>query len=233
MSPSSSPWRLSGRHSRRPFQKAINGFELLIAKSIAELWGPRISTACSGRTGKYKHRAFLSRLQSLLALFRKKRGHFCYTNSEFENQKMDNCFCPLRPHFSKSCVHFSKILPSWGPYCPVGVQVAQTEVHFVQFQVQARMAACHAVIVPLHAVKLLYTTTFHEGLKVATICCVVVLLCFVRDQPDTTGSCRKLHGGRLGPIGGYWGPTGRCVHFESPQTRHLDAPQNFLIANRG
>ena len=48
------------------------------------------------------------------------------------------------------------------------------------------MAARHAFTVPMHAVKFLYTATFHWGLKVATHCCVVVHQCFIQDQPDTT-----------------------------------------------
>ena len=43
------------------------------------------------------------------------------------------------------------------------------------------MAARHAVTVAMHTVKFLYTTTFHWGLKVATHCCVIVHLCFIRD----------------------------------------------------
>ena len=48
------------------------------------------------------------------------------------------------------------------------------------------MAARHAFTVPEHAVKFLYTATFHGGLMVATHCCVVVHQCFIQDQPDTT-----------------------------------------------
>ena len=82
-----------------------------------------------------------------------------------------------------------KVLPTFRTYCPHGVQVAQTVVHF---QVQARTAARHAVTMPLHAVKLLYTATVHDDLKIATHWSVVVHLCFIRDQPDTTGSGRDI-----------------------------------------
>ena len=44
------------------------------------------------------------------------------------------------------------------------------------------MAAGHTVTVPnvplMHVVKILYITTFHWGLKIATYCCIVVSLCF-------------------------------------------------------
>ena len=47
------------------------------------------------------------------------------------------------------------------------------------------MAARHEVTVPMHAVKFLCTSAFHCCLKIATHCCVVVLLCFIGGQPDT------------------------------------------------
>ena len=79
-----------------------------------------------------------------------------------------------------------KVLPTFRTFCPDGVWSAQMGSLFAHFQVQARLAVRHAVTVSLHAVKLLYTTTFQWGLKVATHCCVVVHQCFIRDQPNTT-----------------------------------------------
>ena len=119
-----------------------------------------------------------------------------------------------------------KVLSTFRKYCPVGVQVAQTTVgHFAHFQVQARMAVCHEVTVPvsLHAVELLHTATFHWFLEVATPCCIVVHLCSIPDQPDTTEISQIqlapaviLDGGGLGC---YWGPTARralCTFQVSP-----------------
>ena len=64
LSPSSSPCRSSGNHSRRLFQKSIEGFD---CKINAKLLGPRSGTAWVGLTGEHKHRVFPSRLESLLA----------------------------------------------------------------------------------------------------------------------------------------------------------------------
>ena len=90
---------------------------------------------------------------------------------------MNNSFCPLLESF----VHFSDVLPSWGPDCP-------DDSSFCPLSSSGLDGRCHAFTVPrpVHAVKFLYTTTFHLGLKVATHCCVVLHLCFIRDQPDTT-----------------------------------------------
>ena len=47
-----------------------------------------------------------------------------------------------------------KVLPTFGTYCPVRVQIAQTIVPFTHFQLQALTAAHNKV-------KFLYTATFH------------------------------------------------------------------------
>ena len=107
-------------------------------------------------------------------------------------------------------------VPRWGLFLPT-----------FNFQVQAQLAVRHAVTVSLHAVKLLYTSTFQWGLNVATHCCVEVHQCFIRDQPNTTEISQiqlapavTWHGGWLGC---YWGPiactslvgrTGCSVHSE-------------------
>ena len=54
-------------HSQKLFQKtvAIEGLDCKV--NAAELLGPCSGTAWAGRTGKYKHRAFPSLLQSLRA----------------------------------------------------------------------------------------------------------------------------------------------------------------------
>ena len=107
-------------------------------------------------------------------------------------------------------------VPRWGLFLPT-----------FNFQVQAQLAVRHAVTVSLHAVKLLYTSTFQWGLNVATHCCVEVHQCFIRDQPNTTEISQiqlapavTWHGGLLGC---YWGPiacaslvgrTGCSVHSE-------------------
>ena len=93
------------------------------------------------------------------------------------------------------------VLPTFQTFCPDGVQTAQTLVHFAKFQVQARLAEHHTFTVPMHAVKFLYTATFHWGLKVATHCCVIVHLCFIQDQPDTT----EINQVQLQPLGGEGG----------------------------
>ena len=69
-----------------------------------------------------------------------------------------------------------KVLSTFRTYCPDGVQSAQTIVHFAHFQVQARtrIAARHDVAASIQAVKFIYTSTFHWGLKVAIHCCVTV-----------------------------------------------------------
>ena len=89
-----------------------------------------------------------------------------------------------------SCLLQKKICPLLEHIAQLGVQLAQTVVHFAHFQVQARMAARHAVTLPFTPSSCCITATSHESLKVITHCCVVVRLCFTRDQPDTTGSCR-------------------------------------------
>ena len=50
-----------------------------------------------------------------------------------------------------------KVLSTFGTFCPIRVQIAQTIVHFAYFQVQARMAVHLMVTVPKHTVKFLYT----------------------------------------------------------------------------
>ena len=82
-------------------------------------------------------------------------------------------------HFLNCFSHFWNVLPSQGPDCP-------DHSSFCQFQVQALMPAHHTVTVPMSAVKVLYTSTFHWGLKVTSHCCVVVHLCFIWDQQGTT-----------------------------------------------
>ena len=54
----------SGNHSKRLFEKTIEEFN---CKIKAKLLGQGSFTAWAGLTGKHKHRAFPSRLQSLLA----------------------------------------------------------------------------------------------------------------------------------------------------------------------
>ena len=132
-----------------------------------------------------------------------------------------------------------KGLPAFQTFCPDGVWSAQMESLFSHFQVQALLAVRLAVMVSMHAVKLLYTATFQLGLKVATHCCVVVHQCFIRDQPDTTEISQiqlapavTWHGGRLG---GYWGPTAcraRCTFRVSWNTNPVDAAASFLISYR-
>ena len=80
-----------------------------------------------------------------------------------------------------------KVLPTFGKYWPVREsdrdQIAKTLVHFIHFQIVTALRAA----IRIHMVKLLYTSTFYRGLKIATHCCVTVCLCFIQDQPDTTG----------------------------------------------
>ena len=52
-------------------------------------------------------------------------------------------------------------LPTFRTFCPDGVQTAQMLVHFDHFQVHALLATRHVFTVPMHAVKFLYTATFH------------------------------------------------------------------------
>ena len=114
------------------------------------------------------------------------------------NKQMNKFFCPLLDMFCPLLEHIAQS-QSWltrRSFYPLS-----SAVYFTHFQVQALMAARQAVMVPLaplaalHAVKLLYTATFHDcvnALKVTTHCCVAVRLCFIRDQPDTTGSCSDI-----------------------------------------
>ena len=69
LSPSLSPCWSSGNHSRRLFQKTIEGLE---GKINGQALGAALLHGCvcacpSGRTGKHKHRAFPSLWQSLRA----------------------------------------------------------------------------------------------------------------------------------------------------------------------
>ena len=59
-----SPCRSSGNHSRSYSRRKSKG---LTANSMAGLLGPRSGTPWGGRTGKHKHKAFLSPLQLLQA----------------------------------------------------------------------------------------------------------------------------------------------------------------------
>ena len=88
-------------------------------------------------------------------------------------------FCPILEKFCP--------LSSLRTFCSDGVLIAHMGqgFHFAHFQVQAQMALSDQVTVSLHMVKLLYTTIFQWDLKVATHYCVIVLQCFIPDQPDT------------------------------------------------
>ena len=59
-------------------------------------------------------------------------------------------------------------------FCPFRRLVVQILVYFAHFQNQGQMAVCHVVMVTIHAVKFLYTPTFHLGLKITTSCCMIV-----------------------------------------------------------
>ena len=98
------------------------------------------------------------------------------------------------------------------------------------------MEARHTVTVSLHEVKLLYTTTFHEDLKVATHCYVVVRLCFIQDQPDTTGSCRDIALWTVRLLFGadcLYGAVYISSLQDSPQTQPVDAAESFLLGTWG
>ena len=145
----------------------------------------------------------------------------------------------LNPHEYFFLHNSRNVLPTFRSFCPDWVWSAQMGSNFAHFQVQARLAARHAVTVSLHAVKLLYTATFQWGLKVTTHCCVVVHQCFLRDQPDTTEISQiqltpavTSHGGRLSC---YWGPTAcreQCTIWVSWNTNPVDAATSFLISYR-
>ena len=98
----------------------------------------------------------------------------CLTMQNVCNSRMYVCFL--------TCATCKKVWHKSYTLC----HCLQMGVHFAHFQVQAWVAVRCSVTVSLHAVKLLYTTTFQWGVKVATHCCVIVHQCFIQDQPDTT-----------------------------------------------